>query len=185
VTAAERIIPEPLMTRRLILRQLDERDIDAIAALGGEWEVASMTGRIPYPYSKALATQWLIGLPEGEFVRAIEFESRFIGIAGYAARSANSAEIGYWIGKPWWGQGFATEAAGAILDHCFGALRFKKMIGCHFVDNSASAAVMTKLGFRRVGPAKGWCEARQSELDTVRYERKRPFSAAWRQGRPR
>lgn len=138
-----------------------------------------MTGRIPYPYSPTLARQWLVGLPEGEFVRGIEFENQLIGICGFAPQPDGAAEIGYWIGKPWWGRGFATEAARALVQHCFGRGGFKRLICAHFVDNPASQRVIHKLGFRYVGPAKGWCEARQAELDTLRYERRRPLAAGW------
>lgn len=162
------------------LRELTERDVDAIATFGGEWEVASMTGRIPYPYSPALARQWLVGLPEGEFVRGIEFETQLIGICGFAPQADSAAELGYWIGKPWWGRGFATEAARALMQHCFGEIGFKRLICCHFVNNPASKRVIRKLGFRYVGPSRGWCEARQTELDTLRYERRRPLAASWR-----
>ena len=60
-------------------------------------------------------------------------------------------EIGYWIGKPWWGRGFATEATHTLMEHCFDACGFRRLTCGHFVDNPASARVIAKLGFRRVG----------------------------------
>jgi RimJ/RimL family protein N-acetyltransferase len=92
-----------------------------------------------------------------------------------------SAEIGYWIGKPWWGRGFATEAAQALVRHCFATVGIERLTCCHFVDNPASARVIRKLGFRLVGPCTAWCEARGADVETLLYERRRPMIARfWR-----
>jgi RimJ/RimL family protein N-acetyltransferase len=136
-----------------------------------------MTARIPYPYSVELADQWIGGLAEGEIVRGIELSGALIGVCGYMPDDLGSAEIGYWIGRPWWGQGFATEAAGALVGHCFSAAGFERVTCGHFVDNPASAKVIAKLGFRFVGSDRLWCEARQTDVETLRYERKRPAAS--------
>ena len=170
-----------MRSRRLKFRELNDGDAARIAELAGEWDIARMTARIPYPYSEPLAHQWLRGIEPGEFVRAIELGGELIGAVGYMPASDGSAEIGYWIGKPWWGQGFATEAAQALVRYCFARGGFGRLTCCHFVDNPASARVISKLGFRRIGPCTAWCEARGAEIDTVLYERRRPvMSLFWR-----
>ncbi len=166
-----------LHTRRLKLRPLTTEDAARIAALAGDWDVARMTSRVPYPYSPMGAKHWIDDLTEGEVVRGIEYKGDLIGLCGYLPAGDGSAEIGYWIGKPWWGQGFATEAARALIAYCFGKAGLKRLTCCHFVDNRASARVIAKLGFELVGPCRAWCEARQAEIDTLRYERRRPFMA--------
>lgn len=169
-----------MKTARLKLRPLKPADAKRIALLGGVWEVASMTGRIPYPYSQEDAQHWLTGLAEGEVVYAIEHLGELVGICGYTPRGDGSAEMGYWLGTPYWGRGFATEAAERLMRYGFTKGGIKSFTGCHFVDNPQSGRVLQKLGFRSVGPQMGWCEARQQELPTVTYERRRPWTQAIR-----
>lgn len=173
-----------IRTARLTLRPVGTHDIRRIAELAGDWDVARMTGRVPYPYSETLAREWITGLQEGEFVRGIELEGKLIGVCGYVPGQKRSAEIGYWIGKPYWGRGFATEAAQAIVDYCFKTAGIARLTCCHFVENEASAGVIAKLKFRRVGPGRGWCEARRIEVDTIMYEKRRPLVALLRQLTP-
>jgi len=170
-----------MRTRRLVLREFEACDASRIAELAGDWDIARMTARIPFPYSETLAHQWIGGLERGEFVRGVEFEGELIGAVGYMPHDDGSAEIGYWIGKPWWGRGFATEAGDALVRYCFARARIGRLTCCHFVDNPASARVIAKLGFRLVGTCKAWCDARGAEVETLRYERRRPVMALfWR-----
>lgn len=161
-----------MRTQRLLLRDLTARDARRIATLAGEWDVARMTGRIPHPYSTELAQQWISGLAEGERVLGISHRNTLVGVCGYMPDGA-SAEIGYWIGKPWWGRGFATEAVSALVEHCFDVAAFERLTCAHFRDNAASARVIAKLGFHFIGIEQIWCEARQTEVETLRYERLR------------
>lgn len=166
-----------MKTRRLTLRAISPSDAATIAALGGDWDVASTTGRIPYPYSPEAAQQWVTGLAEGECVFGIEHDGMLIGLCGYTLRDDGSAEIGYWLGKPHWGRGFATEAARALVEHGFTKGGVKRFVSFHFASNVASGRVLKKLGFRATGEQMGWCEARQQDLPTLAYERKRPIVA--------
>ena len=162
-----------IRTPRLKLRPLSEADLGEIAHLAGDWAIASMTARIPYPYTPHDARQWLYGLEEGEFVRAITMaeEDRLLGITGFLPTSDRlAAEIGYWVGRPYWGQGIATEAARAIVEHCFVSVGFAKLTCCHFSDNAASARVIEKLGFTPTGSCSCWCEAHRVEAPAEQYE---------------
>lgn len=161
---------KPIKTRRLVLRALRDRDAAEIARLAGDWDVASMTGRIAFPYSEDLAREWMSTIGEGEFVRAVEYKGALIGAVGYVANGDGSAEIGYWIGKPWWGRGFATEAASALVRHCFTTAGFNRLTCCHFVDNPASRRVIEKLGFKTLETTSAWCDARQEEIAAQAYE---------------
>lgn len=162
-----------IRTARLALRPLSESDLIDIARLAGDWAIASMTSRIPYPYTPDDARQWLDGLEQGEFVRAITMadEGHLLGIAGYLpSTDSRSAEIGYWVGKPYWGRGIATEAAYALVEHGFLGAGFEKLTCCHFADNPASARVIEKLGFTSTGSCNCWCEARRVEAPAEHYE---------------
>jgi RimJ/RimL family protein N-acetyltransferase len=178
--------PQTLATRRLILRPLRLLDASEIARFAGDWDVARMTGRIPYPYSREMAAGWIADLGPDEGVWAIEVkdaaEQRRIGASpagccGYVATGDGSAEIGYWIAKPAWGRGYATEAARALVSHCFRTLRFARLTSSHFVDNPASGRVIEKLGFRRTGETVAHAEARKEDVAALTYERRRPLIA--------
>jgi RimJ/RimL family protein N-acetyltransferase len=174
-----------LCTERLLLRPVGDGDIRRIAQLAGDWSVASMTARIPFPYTERDAVEWIGGLGEGEVVAAIERDGELIGMVGYTlAPDRRSAEFGYWIGRPYWGVGYATEAARAMVEHCFTTERFDRLTCCHFTDNPASERVIGKLGFTAVGTCSAWSEARRREAPTVSYElvapaRRRRGPAGW------
>lgn len=166
-----------LRTMRLCLRPLSAGDVPRIAELGGDWDVASMTSRMAYPYSLSSAAQWLEAQGEGEVVRGIFHDDELIGICGYLPDGKGHAEIGYWIGKDYWGRGFATEAARALISHGFRVGRFDEITCGHFHDNPASRRVIEKLGFELVGPCHCWCEARRVDTPAIRYRLARP--SAW------
>jgi [ribosomal protein S5]-alanine N-acetyltransferase len=166
-----------MRSQRLSYRPLQGADAGRIAALAGEWDIARMTSRIPHPYSLIDADLWIGSLGIDEFVRGVEHNGDLIGAVGYIEGEDAQAEIGYWIGKPWWGRGYATEAANALVEHCLSLRRFRRLTCGHFVDNPASARVIAKLGFKRVGNSSQWCEARKSEVETVRYVRRPPLLA--------
>jgi ribosomal-protein-alanine N-acetyltransferase len=165
-------------TARLLLRPVTPADASRIAILGGDWDVARMTGRIPYPYSENAALHWVSGLAEGEVVFGIDAGGELIGICGYSPADGNAAELGYWIGRPYWGQGYATEAASTLMRYGFTKAGVRRFTCSHFLDNQASARVAAKLGFRAMGECTGWCEARQEHLPALCYERRRPWTVA-------
>lgn len=164
-----------MKSARLTYRKLVSADAPRVAEMAGDWEVASMTARIPYPYSTASAAEWIGGLSPSEFVRGILRDGTLIGATGYFPAADGSAEIGYWIGHPYWGQGYATEAAEALVRHSFRVAGFRRLTCCHFADNLRSARVIEKLGFRMTGASTAYCEARKRDIATVRYERARPL----------
>ncbi len=170
-----------MRTKRLILRDLNHADARRIAVLAGDIDVARMTARLPHPYTEFDAEEWIRGIESNEYVQGIEHDGYLIGLIGYTINTDRSAELGYWIGKPWWGHGYATEAAEAVIRHAFRVARVQRMTCCHFIDNPASARVIEKLGFRCIGACKAFCLARNAEVQTLNYERKRPMSAfLWR-----
>lgn len=174
-------VVEDMRSQRLSYRPLVAADASRIAALAGEWDVARMTSRIPHPYSLIDADLWIASIGDDEFVRGVEVDGELIGAVGYIQDADAQAEIGYWIGKPWWGHGYATEAARTLVQYCFNSGMFRRLTCGHFVDNQASARVIAKLGFRRTGKSSQWCEARQSDVETIQYALRRPLlTAIWR-----
>jgi ribosomal-protein-alanine N-acetyltransferase len=157
-----------LETERLVLRPFRDTDADEFARLAGDWAVASMTSDIPYPFSPAQAVGWL-NPARGEVRFGIEQEGRLIGGVGYYRRPSGIAELGFWIGRPWWGYGFATEASLAVVRHGFANPRLPAFSSAHFTDNPASARVLAKLGFEPVGRGRIACAARQRDVEVVTY----------------
>jgi RimJ/RimL family protein N-acetyltransferase len=139
-----------------------------------------MTGRLPFPYSEAAAHHWIDGVEEREKVFGIEHEGDLIGICGFTSERNGDAELGYWIGKPYWGRGFATEAASAVVTYGYTKAGVRRFVCKHFSGNPGSARVIQKLGFKYIGSTTGWCEAQQCELPALTYERRRPWAMAIR-----
>jgi [ribosomal protein S5]-alanine N-acetyltransferase len=157
-----------LATERLVLRPFRRGDAKEFTRLAGDWAVASMTSDIPHPLSEAQARAWLKpGRREVRF--AIELDGRLIGGAGYYQRSSGTAELGFWLGREWWGRGYATEATREVLRYGFEVRRLPGFTSSHFVDNHASAGVLRKLGFEPMGRGLIICTARGHEVEAVTY----------------
>jgi ribosomal-protein-alanine N-acetyltransferase len=160
-----------IRTQRLLLRPPAAADAARLSALAGDYDVARMTGTIPHPYSEQAAAEWLADALAGEegVVFVIERQRTLIGCTGYRAFDADHAELGYWIGKSYWGHGFATEAVRALIAHAFDADGFTYLKAGHFVDNPASARILGKLGFVAQGDEMRDCVARAEAVHCVTY----------------
>ncbi len=146
-----------LKTERLVLRAFDAASAADVARLAGDRDIASNTLRIPHPYSEEMAREWIAPLTsefeKGESVTfAITFAGELIGaISLLITREFDRAELGYWIGKPYWGRGYATEAGRAVLAYGFGELGLNRIFAYHFSPTPASGRVMQKLDMTHEG----------------------------------
>ena len=169
------VVPVKLRTQRLILRPPALADAARVSLLAGDYDVASMTGTIPYPYNERVAAEWIGEVLAGEegVVFMIERAGKLVGCTGYRAFGSDHAELGYWIGKPYWGHGYATEAVRALIAHAFDADGFDYLMAGHFSDNPASARVIEKLGFVAQGGELRDCAARgtNTHCTTCRLDR--------------
>jgi RimJ/RimL family protein N-acetyltransferase len=141
-----------LATARLVLRAPRRSDSKAIAALANDRRIAANTARIPHPYAIEDAEQFIasINKREGEACFAVTLGGAPIGVCGVDLRE-DGPELGYWLGVPFWGRGFATEAARALIDHAFGDLEHETLISGARVNNPASRRVLEKCGFQWTG----------------------------------
>jgi RimJ/RimL family protein N-acetyltransferase len=141
-----------LETERLLLRGPRRGDAKAIARFAGDKRVAGNTVRIPHPYSVDDAEQFIAAIKrqDGEATFVIMLGDALIGACGVDVRESG-AEIGYWLGAPYWGQGYATEAARALIDHAFGVLGHEMLVSGARVSNPASRRVLEKCGFQWTG----------------------------------
>jgi len=150
-----------LETERLFLRAPKLDDAKVIARLANNRKIAVMTAMLPHPYSVEDARGWIesLGNESDGWTFAITAKSEggaVIGACGYGNRCDNfveEPEIGYWIGEPYWGRGYATEAVRAVIDHVFSVTDLDALsAGCR-VTNLASRRVIEKCGFQWTGAA--------------------------------
>lgn len=141
-------------TKRLKLRRLRIADAQRIALFLDDPGVGRNLAMTPLPYLPAAAEGWILinaarASRGTDFVYAVELPGEsLIGMIGAHKRGEDGFEMGYWFGRPYWGQGFATEAASAFVSEAgkLGALE-----AGHFVDNPASGRVLSKVGFAYTG----------------------------------
>jgi len=156
-----------LETERLLLRAPKTGDVSSIASLIGEWEVAKNLGRVPHPYSEADAIAYLAKAEEGRakgdnfnFAITRKSDSILMGTCGVHLRENGNFEFGYWLGKPYWQQGYASEAARRLASYAFRELKIEKLVAGWFHDNPASGRVLAKLGCEPTGAEQRNCLAR-------------------------
>jgi RimJ/RimL family protein N-acetyltransferase len=161
-----------LTTARLKLRPFQLTDAEQVVRLAGAREVADTTLHIPHPYREEDALDWItsqeIAFDRGDAVTfAIERkqDGQLLGAIGlHSNRDHRYAEMGYWIGGPYWNQGYCTEAAGRSLQYAFEKLGLHRVQARHFSRNQASGRVMQKIGMQREGTL------RQAVLKWDRFE---------------
>jgi RimJ/RimL family protein N-acetyltransferase len=150
-----------LATARLTLRAPCAADAPRLSELANDFDVARMTTSMPHPFSLADAQDFLrragAGDPARERVFIIEAPGEgMVGVVGLHPKplphtGAEAPEVGYWVGRPFWGRGYATEAAEAAVDWAHNAWGKRLVTSGHFADNPASGAVLSKAGFLYTG----------------------------------
>ncbi len=148
-----------LQTPRLCLRPFSEDDAPAVTALAADRDIASTTILIPHPYEERHAHGWIgthqLAFDSGHSLDLAVCQSgtgELLGAIGLVFQPTHDrAEMGYWIGKPFWGNGFATEAAAAMIRYAFSTLRYNRVSAYHFTRNLASGRVLLKAGLRPEG----------------------------------
>jgi RimJ/RimL family protein N-acetyltransferase len=143
-----------LKTERLTLRKPCREDLAALVPLIGDYAVAKNLAAVPHPYTAADAESWLDGMTERRAADgddwAILRSGMFTGICS-VTRYQGRLSLGYWLGKSFWGMGYATEAAEAAVSYAFAAHDVFALVSGYFVDNPASGRVLEKLGFEPAG----------------------------------
>ena len=151
-----------LETERLILRLFELSDAADVQRLAGDWEIADTTLNIPHPYKDGMAEEWIAThVPQFEAGKQVVFAvtlrqtGDLIGAIGLTiSQRFQRAEIGYWVGRPYWNQGYCTEAGHAVIGHAFTDLNLHRVHAFHLARNPASGRVMQKLGMTREGLAR-------------------------------
>jgi RimJ/RimL family protein N-acetyltransferase len=169
--------PQKLRTTRLLLRSFADQDIPAIVRLARAPEIAATTINIPHPYAEDDARSFLAhsreelrGGRSTNFAVTILQNGELCGAIGLTIAPAHQrAELGYWIGVPFWRQGFATEAATAVLAFGFETLRLHRIFASHFAENIASRRVLEKIGMRHEGRSREHLKKWDQFIDLENY----------------
>lgn len=158
-------------TERLFLRPTFPDDWEAIfACIGSDEAIARNLARAPWPYGEDAARSFA-EMPQNPRLPHFLVTLPGTGVIGSAGMGDNEGvpEIGYWIARDFWGHGFATEAAGAVL-RIARTLGHSRLSAGHFTDNPASGRVLRKIGFQPTGRiVKRHSHARAQYVDTIEY----------------
>lgn len=144
------------ITERLLLRPGWIEDAPALAEAIADKAIVTKLAHAPWPYHLHDAEEFLGRTRDPRYPDCLIFARtrgapRLIGGIGLHRNEEDEAELGYWIARPYWGLGFATEAGRAMVSAARESLKLPKLVAGHFVDNPASARVLRKLGFRPTG----------------------------------
>ncbi|MEJ2503343.1 MAG: GNAT family N-acetyltransferase [Gemmatimonadota bacterium] len=171
------IVQPRLETQRLVMRPFRLADADAVSGLANDEGVARNTLNIPYPYARDDAVAWITShadqLERREAVTYAVTErglDRVVGAVGLILELEHArAELGYWLGRPYWGRGYATEAARAVVWWGFETFDLHRVHASHFPRNPASGRVLRKLGMRHEGRLREHVLKWGEYLDLERY----------------
>lgn len=148
-----------LESERLILRKGKQEDVDAITALASDVSISKYT-QVPYPYERKHAEQYVAQVEEhwkqktgAPFVITLKETGEIIGTIGFVKldKEKGVAELGYWLGVPFRGNGYTVEAAQLLLQYGFNTLGLRRVYANVFTVNLASVPILKKLGFTREG----------------------------------
>jgi ribosomal-protein-alanine N-acetyltransferase len=148
-----------LETDRLLLRPFTAADAPSVQRLAGDSDIARTTLNIPHPYPDGAAEAWIQAANEAEragaqYMRAMvrKDSGELVGCVGLGvAQRHHRAELAYWVGRPWWNLGYASEAALRMVQFAFTDLGLHRVWAAAMPHNPASMRVMEKIGMRREG----------------------------------
>ena len=146
-------LPGKIETRRLVLRAPMRGDVPDLVRLADNRNIAAVLSRLPSPYTRADAVAFveIFALRADERPYAITLDGRLIGVVGFTYFPEEPPELGYWLGEPYWGKGYMSEAVKALLDAAFATHQYKQIKSRALAANAASLNVLEKAGFKRVG----------------------------------
>jgi RimJ/RimL family protein N-acetyltransferase len=163
-----------LRTSRLILRPFEDADAPSVQRLAGAREVALNTLTVPHPYPDGVAEKW-IESQRDEYEKGMLHNfaavagEELVGSIGFMMKGERIAEIGYWIGVPYWGRGYASEAAAELIRHGFEDLGLERIYAGYYSRNGASGKVLQKLGMVYEGTLRRHVCKWGEFLDVVYY----------------
>lgn len=169
-----------IRTPRLLLRPLERSDGDALLPLIQNWNVARWLAVVPWPYEAADMAHFIDEIAGPRRIGPDPIFTVLLGgspigtaecrreVAGSETPGQGPSQLGYWLGEPYWGRGYGTEAASALVARAFEDLRVDAIRSGVFEGNDASLAVQRKLGFEVVDTVTAMCRPQKRELPLIR-----------------
>ena len=155
-------------TDRLILRKaISKQDKISLVSQIGDWEVVKWLANVPYPYTYNDCEDYFLISDSNQFALNIFLDNKLIGGVSLTLDGDNYYDLGYWLGKDYWGKGYATESSKKLLEYALGKLNSSKIKSGYFVDNLTSGNVLKKLGFKEVGIEKRYSDSNKKEMDLM------------------
>ena len=158
-----------IRTDRLVLRKpkKSDKDKELLISQIGDWDVAKWLTNVPYPYTEDDAKDWFETLQMKELSLSIYLDDSLIGGIDLSQDEDELYELGYWLGKAYWGKGYATEASKGLLHFAFQKLNSQKIKSSCMKGNVNSEKVLTKLGFQMIGEGKKYCVSRKKKMNYI------------------
>ena len=156
-----------IKTKRLVLKKPKKINTELIASQIGDWEVAKWLSDVPYPYTEQKAEEWLANINHDDLRFSIFMGGSFIGGVGVSLEEDNKLDLGYWVGREYWGNGYATEAVMGLIQYIKKETDFKQITACYIKGNHTSANVLRKLGFKEVGECEEYFLSRKKTMSCV------------------
>ena len=171
----------PLRSAQLILRPLERTDAPKVATLAGDWDVARWTLDIPHPYDMTMARDFMV-FAQDEFLSqrriilamVARVSGDLVGVISLTRNGTDEGEIGYWVGRPYQGKGYAREAAALAIALGFEALAMRRVVAACMPDNEPSWRVMEHCGMTYVEAIQRWSITRRTTFDLSLYAIERP-----------
>lgn len=143
-------------TRRLTLRAPRMDDAARLAELCNDVDISRMTSRMPWPYALGDAEAFIARCAVADTRDGVNFmidhdDAGVVGGLGFFRNAEDALEVGYWIGKPFWARGLASEALVGAMDWAARGWKKRVMAAGHFSDNPASGRVLCRAGFLYTG----------------------------------
>jgi ribosomal-protein-alanine N-acetyltransferase len=165
-----------LETNRLILRPYNLSDDATVEKLANHSLIADTTLNIPHPYPKGAAAGWIsshedqaINNKSYTFAIVLRETEELLGSMTIRFEKNNKAELAYWIGVPFWGKGYATEAARRLLQYGFEEKQLNKIFAAAFTRNPASSKVMEKIGMTYEGTFKQHAQKNNGQYEDLAF----------------
>ena len=160
-----------IRTERLVLRPFQPEDAAKVAELLANKCISEMTSNIPYPYTEADASAWIAkhrDLYEQRvsiiYAVTLRASGELMGTVSLPKLSNGLGILGYWLGVPYWGSGYATEASKALIEHCKKHLGLQRIQVLHYTENQRSKSVVEKLGVKYINNTTSMVKGLPCEL---------------------
>ena len=157
-----------IKTKRLVLKRPDKSINNKLfASLVGDWDIAKWLSDVPYPYTENHAQKFIKRSSPDDLRFSVFYDEILVGGVGVSFEENNQLDLGYWIAKDYWGNGFATEASKGLINYVKNETEFKAITACYVKGNKTSAKVLKKLGFIEIGECEEYFLSRKETMDCV------------------